>query len=104
MTVGWPIVCLLLAYPTYPWGVTMASVLPALSALLLNINIPREHVIAETVWWAASWNVFFILLTIVVTALAMWTLDRRSRSDSARGNEVERRTKAQLVCHTGDGH
>ncbi len=78
VTVGSPIVYALL-YPSCPWGVALASLPCTLSVLLINIR--REQVIAENLWWVATWDVFFILLAITVSALAIRTLDRRSRVD-----------------------
>ncbi len=78
VTVGSPIVYALF-YPSYPWGVALASLPCTLSVLLINIR--SEQVIAENLWLVATWDVFFILLAITVSALAIRTLDRRSSVD-----------------------
>ena len=104
VTIGWPILSFFRASPTDPWTLTLASLPSALSALLINMS--RESVIAETLWWAAYWDLFFVLLAIVVSALAIRTLERRSRADSSTGNDVEsgRRTNAELILDRGVGH
>ncbi len=75
VTVAWPILYVTIwAGPVYPWHLTMASLLVAVSALMINMH--HEAIVSETVTWAASWDLFYILLVVVVSALAMWILDR----------------------------
>ena len=78
VTVGWPIFYLYVGYPTYPRAyLTLASPIPAIVVLLLDHS---DDVIAEIVWWATFWDVFFILIAVVASALAIWTLNRRLRA------------------------
>ncbi len=91
MTVGWP---LLFPYfvgswspPTHIQGLFLASPVPAIVLLLFDTH--PENMIAEIVWWSTFWDVIFILLALVVTALAIWTLDRRSRAYTSRPRDVE---------------
>jgi ABC-type transport system involved in multi-copper enzyme maturation permease subunit len=99
VTVGWPILLFLCGDPTFPWGSTLASLPTALSVLLINIR--REDVIAQTAGWVASCNLFFILLTIVVSALAIWALDRRSAAGPWR---FEPRRRREAVAVGGGQH
>jgi ABC-type transport system involved in multi-copper enzyme maturation permease subunit len=86
VTVGWPICYLVWGYPKYPWGAILASPLVALGALLFNMR--RDDAIAETMMWAGCYDVLFLLLAVVVGALAIATLDRRSRVNASNGNEL----------------
>jgi hypothetical protein len=55
--------------------VVVVSHLAILRFLLLNIR--RKNEIAENLSWVAVWDLVSILLAIAVSALAIWTLDRR---------------------------
>jgi hypothetical protein len=77
VTVGWPILYLLGGYPDYPWGLTLASVLPAFGILLSGMIHPMK--IDDTVWWAGYWDVILLLTAIIASGLAIRALDRRSR-------------------------
>ena len=79
--VGSPIVYALF-YPNFRWAWTLASLPCTLSFLLMNIR--REQMIAKSLWWVASWDVFFTLLAIAVSVLAIRTLNRRARRESER--------------------
>jgi ABC-2 family transporter protein len=76
VTIGWPFLVLLYDRAFYLWGLIMASPPAAVSIPLIHLR-HREDLIADTLLWAAIWNALFILLAIVVSALAIWTLDRR---------------------------
>jgi hypothetical protein len=88
VTIGWPILYLLVAYPTFPWGLTLASFPGSLGGLLLNTRRNRP-VNGETVPWALLWNVVFMLVSVVVTALAKSTLARRCRVQPEKPHHAE---------------
>jgi hypothetical protein len=75
VTIGWPILFLLVADPSYLWGLTLVSLPSAVSIPLINVR-HREELITATLMFAAFWNALFVLAAIVVSALAIWTLDR----------------------------
>ncbi len=107
VTVGWPILYLYVGFPThplapppYPRGLALASPVPALVVLLLGIY--RDDVIAEFVWWATFWDVFFILMAVVVSALAIWTLNRRARADPSPQRDAEDGRPAIETVLVGD--
>jgi hypothetical protein len=84
VTAGWPILYLLVGYPDYPWGLTLMSVLPAFSVLLFRMNHPDA--MADMVGWAGYWDVILTLSAVIVSGLAIRTLDRKSRgSPSTEG-------------------
>jgi ABC-type transport system involved in multi-copper enzyme maturation permease subunit len=87
VTVAWPILCLIWGGPWDGPGMAMASHFGAFSILLVNIH--HERLLLEIVWWVSTWDVFFALLAIVVSVLAIWTLDRRSRLASSTENEEQ---------------
>jgi hypothetical protein len=64
--------------PGYPQGLALASPVPAIVALLLDMS--RVDMSAEIVWWATFWDVVLIVLAVVVSAPAIWTLSRASRA------------------------
>jgi ABC-type transport system involved in multi-copper enzyme maturation permease subunit len=79
MTVGWPIVYLLIFEDPrfFRWGLALASVLPAYSSLLFQRNHPA--VIAIMSEWVAFWDVILILSAAILSGLAIRTVGRRSR-------------------------
>ncbi len=100
VTIGWPILYLLLAYPTFPWGLALASFPGSFGGLLLNMR--RNRVVNwETVSWALSWNVDFVLVSIVVVALAKRTLDRRSDVQPTQPHHVEFAHTAETPLSAG---
>jgi ABC-type transport system involved in multi-copper enzyme maturation permease subunit len=87
VTFGWPLLYFFLGYPTFPWGLTLASLPGSFGGLLLNMR--HDEVNAEIIWWAWLWNGFFLVMSVVVVALAFWTLDRRSGAESTKRRRVE---------------
>jgi ABC-type transport system involved in multi-copper enzyme maturation permease subunit len=98
VTVGWPILYLYCGYPTYPrayW--TLASPIPAIVVLL--VDHADEDVIEQIVWWATYWDLLFILMAVVVSALAIWTLKRRSRAYASLEEDAEDgQLEIETVC------
>ncbi len=86
VTVGWP----LLVSAGFPraFHLFLASPVPALVELLPGESYPVD-VIAESVWWTASWDMVFITLAVAASTLAIWTLNRRSRAYSSRPRHAE---------------
>ena len=69
MTVVWPILYLVfLGYPDHPWGLALASILPAFGALLFGMN--RPMMIDDTVGWIGYWDVILILTAVIASVLA----------------------------------
>ena len=87
VTVGWPILYLFVGYPVYPWGLTLASVLPAYSGLVFLMNRPTA--IEDIAGWAGYWDMIMILSAVIISGLAIRTLDRRSRGPSSAEAETE---------------
>ncbi len=87
VTIGWPLLYFFLGYPTFPWGLTLASLPASFGGVLLNMR--HDGVNAETIWWAWLWNGFFLVISVVVVALAFWTLDRRSGATSTKRLRAE---------------
>jgi hypothetical protein len=77
VTIGWPMLDLLLGYPTYSWDLPLMSAFPAYLVLLFRMN-PFEA-IAEVAAWAGAWDAMLILASAVVCGVAIRTLERRSR-------------------------
>jgi ABC-type transport system involved in multi-copper enzyme maturation permease subunit len=94
VTVGWPLLYYLCLYspthlvgqPIYPRGLVLASPVPAIVVLLLDV----AHVdgIADLVW-STFWNGVLILLSVFISALAIWALGRRSRAYPAPELDAE---------------
>jgi ABC-type transport system involved in multi-copper enzyme maturation permease subunit len=98
VTVGWPILYLYCGYPTYtqPYW-TLASPIPAIVVLL--VDHADEDVIEQIVWWATFWDLLFILIAVVVSAMAIWTLNRRSRAyDSLEKDTEVGQPTIETVC------
>ncbi len=72
---------LLLGYPTYSWGLTLAGVFPAYRVLLFRMN--RPEAIAELAAWTGCWDAILILASVVVCGLAIRTLEGNRRLERA---------------------
>ena len=99
VTIGGPLCYFFLAFPTFPWGLTLASLPDSFGSLLLNMH--HEEVNAETLWWAWLWNAFFLVMSVVFAALAIWTLDRRSAAEPTKRRRVESLHTAETPLTAG---
>ncbi len=78
VTLGWPILYVPFGpFAHYPWGWALASIFPALGGLLLRIK--DANAIEDMTGWVAYWDAVLILSAIIASALAIRTLERRSR-------------------------
>src|SRR5262249_8004035 len=79
MTVGWPIVYLLIGGDpnSPPAGLALAGVVPDSSALLFHQDQPAA--IAIMSGWVGDWDVILILSAAILSGLAIRTVGRRSR-------------------------
>jgi hypothetical protein len=59
----------------------LASLVPSIVVLVRDMG--NVGVIAAIAWWTTFWDGVLILLAVVVSALAIWTLGRRSRAHPA---------------------
>ncbi len=98
VTIGWPLLYVFLA-STFSWGLTLASLPGSFGGLLLNMR--HDDMNAETLWWAWLWNAFFLVLSVVVVALAIWTLDRRSPAESTKRRRVKSLHTAETPLSLG---
>jgi hypothetical protein len=80
VTLCWPTLCILLFLhdPNYHRGLSMASMLPAYTGLLANMY--RPDLIAGTISWAGYWDLILALSAVILSGLAICTLDRRLRA------------------------
>ena len=82
VAVGWPILYLIVDYPTYDsWGLVLASPIPAIVLLLLRMH--ADDVIAQINSWVAYWDLILVLLSVVVSGLSIRTVDHKSRGDTS---------------------
>ncbi len=100
VSVGLPLLLLCVGTPIHLQGLLLASPVPAIVLLLFHTHL--ENMIAEIVWWSTFWDVIFILLALVVTALAIWTLNRRSRAYSSPEGDTEDDRLAVETVLVGD--
>ncbi len=78
VAVGWPILYVFADHPDFgSRGLALASLIPALAELLLCMNF--EDLIGEIMSWTAYWDLVLVLISVIVSAMAIWTLDRRRR-------------------------
>ena len=86
VAVGWPILYLVVDYPTYESrGLVMLSPIPAISLLLMGMH--SDNLIASIDSWVAYWDLILVLLAVILSGLAIRTVDRRSRGDSSSRKE-----------------
>ena len=100
VTIGSPILYVLVAYPTFPRGLTLASFPGSFGGLLLHMRRDRALNL-ETVSWALFWNVVFMLVSVVVVALAKRTLDRRCSVQATKPHHVEFAHTAETPLSAG---
>ncbi len=86
VTVAWPILYLLVGYPDYHWGLALASMIAAVGALLFQM--PRVFEVSpEMIGWVGYWDVVLVLSAVILSGLAIRTLDRGARGyPSAEAN------------------
>jgi ABC-type transport system involved in multi-copper enzyme maturation permease subunit len=105
VTVAWPLLYLYLyvhpGYPPLPRGSVLASPVAALVVLLVDLY-PRVDLIAEFAWWSTLWCLSFVLLAVVVSALAVWTLDRRISANTSLERDVAEERPAIETVLVGD--
>jgi ABC-type transport system involved in multi-copper enzyme maturation permease subunit len=100
VTVVWPILYLIvLRGPDYPLGLALASVIPAYCGLLFRIN--HSMAIEDMTWWAIYWDVILIVVSVIVSGLAIRILDRRSRGSSSAEAEAEDRRLQPAIGEPG---
>jgi hypothetical protein len=75
VTIAWPIYCVFVASPGFPWALALASLPVSLGGLLVYFR--TDGVNGEIVAWALLWNAFFIVLSALVVKLTLVTIDRR---------------------------
>jgi ABC-type Na+ efflux pump permease subunit len=78
VTVGWPLLDLLLGDPTDSWGLGHVTTFPAFLVFLFRRN--RFEAIGEVAAWAGAWDAILILVSAVICGLAVRKLqgdDRR---------------------------
>jgi ABC-type transport system involved in multi-copper enzyme maturation permease subunit len=99
VTIGWPVLYFVVRDPAFPWGLTLASLPGSFGSVLLNMR--HDGLNADTLWWAWLWNAFFLVMTVVIVALAIWTLDRRSPAKSTKKRRVESLHTAETPLSAG---
>ena len=93
MTVGWPIICIVIGRTFDIPGLFPASLMPAVVLLLLELHHWDPSV--QIVEWAAYWDMILILMAVIVAGLAIRTVDRRSRAYPLAGTDDEEPVAAE---------
>jgi hypothetical protein len=87
LAVAWPILYLLAgSYLDLHWGPALASVIAAVGALLVNMPYTDETSprLAGIAGWVGYWDGLLVLSAVILSGLAIRTLDRRRRERPGR--------------------
>ncbi len=107
LTLGWPMLYLnlypYLSHLPYCRGLPLASVLPAIVLLILDVRLDNGNNMTPVILeWATFWDVFLILLAVVVSALAIWTRERRLRASAVLKLDAAEEPAAVKTVLVGD--
>jgi ABC-type transport system involved in multi-copper enzyme maturation permease subunit len=96
LAVGWPILYLIVDYPTYDSrGLVLASPIPAILLLLLRMH--ADDVIAQINSLVAYWDLILVLLSVVVSGLAIRVVDRRFQCVLCRGRHKSQKAETRIM-------